>query len=203
MAALRRFERSMVMDYERWHDGTGYDLAVLESATPDERDRIESLLVSRGIRDWRDAEALAAIGSPRAHAALRAALEGPDRAAAIAVVRFAPSLVTDDERTRVLVAAIDSPGPDAGLTQALLEVESYHPPAVVEALLRGTLERDGATAMQFAATLLFVHGKAESPYDWSLRPFLLGFVTEDRSAREVPYRELRERIGAGDLSASP
>ena len=35
-SAVRRFERSMVMDYEKWHDGTGYDLEALKEATPDE-----------------------------------------------------------------------------------------------------------------------------------------------------------------------
>lgn len=28
--ALGRFERSMVMNYEKWHDGIGYDLETLE-----------------------------------------------------------------------------------------------------------------------------------------------------------------------------
>jgi hypothetical protein len=199
-SALRRFERSMTIDYERWHDGTGYDLDALASATPEERAQIQRLLLARGARGWRDVEALAALDSPQTRDVLARTLAGTDTALAAAVARYAPHLVSDAERTRVLVAAIDSGRSDASVA---LEIESFHPPAVVEALLRGTLERDGATAMQFAALLLFVHGKAESPYDWSQRPFLLRFATEDRSAREAPYRELRERIGTGGVSTFP
>lgn len=32
--AVRRFERSMIMDYEKWRDGIGYDLDTLRCATP-------------------------------------------------------------------------------------------------------------------------------------------------------------------------
>jgi hypothetical protein len=42
--AAGRFERSMVMDYEKWHDGIGYDIATMKAATPEERSAIESLL---------------------------------------------------------------------------------------------------------------------------------------------------------------
>lgn len=194
-SALRRFERSMVMDYERWHDGTGYDLEALQSASAEECRQIESLLVSRGARDWRDVEALAALGTTRATSVLQKVLKGPDTALALAAARHAPELSSDEELAALMVAVIGNPQNEDGLTAALLEAERLHPPAVVDALLRGTLERDGATAMQFAALLLFVHGKADSPYDWAQRPFLLEFATEDRAAREAAHHRLRTLLG--------
>jgi hypothetical protein len=53
----------------------------------------------------------------------------------------------------------------------------------------------GDVAMHFAAMLLFVHGKADSEFDWEHRPFLLQFNTEDPAERAPAYRELCERIG--------
>ncbi len=42
---LRRFEQSMIMDYEKWHDGIGYDLNALREASPSERETIEKILM--------------------------------------------------------------------------------------------------------------------------------------------------------------
>ena len=82
-----------------------------------------------------------------------------------------------------------------GLSEALDEVEEVHPPSVVEALLRGALERDGEVAVHFAAMLMFLHGKAGEPVDWAQRPFFLRFHTTDRAEREAVFRELCETIG--------
>jgi hypothetical protein len=38
-----RFRASMILDYERWHNGIGYDIALLRNATPAERMEIERL----------------------------------------------------------------------------------------------------------------------------------------------------------------
>ena len=42
---LRRFERSMVMDFEKWHDGTGYDLDALRAMSPTEKLSAEALVL--------------------------------------------------------------------------------------------------------------------------------------------------------------
>jgi hypothetical protein len=194
-SAVCRFERSMVMDYEKWHDGVGYDLEALKEATPDEVVQIERLLVSHGIKDWRDVEALAELNSPKARALLRKALQSGDHEIAMAVISCAPDLVSDDERTKVLVAALESSRADNSLSQTLLEVEEFHPRAVVDALLRGLLKRDGETAVHFAAMLLFIHGKAKSSFEWNRRRFVLRFNTHDQNERQAAYRELCSRIG--------
>jgi hypothetical protein len=36
-AAIDRFLRSLVIDYEKWHDGIGFDVDALREATPAER----------------------------------------------------------------------------------------------------------------------------------------------------------------------
>ena len=69
---LDRFRKSMTIDYEKWHDGIGYDLNALNEATPEERDMITNMLISRDL-DWRDVEALASLDTPRAREVLLAA----------------------------------------------------------------------------------------------------------------------------------
>lgn len=66
-SAPGRFERSMPIDHEKWHDGIGYGLDTLRGATEAERRQIETLLLEHRIGDWRDVEALAALDSPRAN----------------------------------------------------------------------------------------------------------------------------------------
>jgi hypothetical protein len=65
---------------------------------------------------------------------------------------------------------------------------------VVEALLRGALVRDGEGAVHFAALAMYVHGKAEEPFDWSQRPFFLRFHTSRVLERRAVFVELCEKI---------
>ena len=193
--ALGRFERSMAIDYEKWHDGVGYDLDAIAAATPQERAAIEKLLLQRGTSDWRDVEALAALNTPVAQAELMAALKHPDAQIRLAVTRSAPQLVPESERVASLVKALETANLGGGLSQALDEAAEFHPEPVIESLLRGVLQREGEAAVNFAAMLLFVHGKADSPFDWEQRPFLLRFNTPDRRERQVAFVELCGKIG--------
>jgi len=191
---VARFVESMKGSLESWREGTGYDLALLKSATPEELAAIEGLLLSRPGDDWRDVEALAALDSPRAREALRKALKSSNHRVATAVAEYAPHLVSDKERTKVLVAALEGAEIYGGLPQALLDVEEYHPPEIVDALFRGLLKPNCENPVHFAAMLMFIHGKAESSFDWTHRPLFLRFKTEDRAERERVFRELCEKI---------
>jgi hypothetical protein len=195
-AAVERFRQGMVIDYEKWHDGIGYNLSILESASPGELVEIEAFLVHRPISDWRDVEALATLNTPQARLRLHRAFKSGNSEIVAAVRNYAPDLVSSDERITTLVTAIKGSTSYHGLTPALLEIEDFHPPEIVEALLQGALQREGETAVHFAAMLMFIHGKAESSFDWALRPFFLRFHTEDREGRASVFRELCEKIGA-------
>jgi len=192
---LGRFEQSLCIDYEKWHDGIGYDLDAIRDASPAERAAIETLLLQQGVQDWRVVEALAVLDSAGARAALERAKRSQDHALAIAVARYAPHLLSDDELTAMLTDALTRARFYGGLTQALDLAMRHHPPAVIEALLRGTIERDGEVAVHFAALLMFLHGKAESSFDWAQRPFFLSFNTDRRAEREQAFGELCRRIG--------
>lgn len=192
---LDRFIKSMVIDYEKWHDGIGYDLEALRDASPAERKAIESMLLSRPPRDWRDIEALARIDNARARELIRGAINDPDARVRTAVTRYAPHLVRDVQRVQSLVAAIESAEFFGGLGEALDEIAEFHPPRVVDALFRGVLRRGEKEAVSFVALLFHIHGKTPARFDMNLRPYFLKFHTSDPQEREVLFREMCDTLG--------
>lgn len=178
----------MNIDYEKWHDGIGYAVDLLHEASDTERAAIVALLVPP--QGWRDVEALAALNSDAAMAALRIAFHGDDAEVRVAVTRFAPALFSDDERAALLVRALEGGEFYQDMSSALDQVEAYHPPPVVDALFRGLFVRPGDVACHFAAMLTFVHGKAESTFDWDKRPLFLRFNTDDQVERLAAFHEL-------------
>jgi hypothetical protein len=192
---LDRFEQSLQMNYEKWHDGIRYDLDAIREASPEERASIEALLLQRGARDWRDVEALAVLNSPQAREALRSAMTSHDHQVTLAVARHAPELLDEAERATLIVRALEQASLYAGLSQALNQAEEFHPAPVIEALLHGAARRDGEVAVHFAAMLMFLHGQAETAFDWDQRPLFLSFNTQDPTVREAVFRELCRKIG--------
>jgi hypothetical protein len=188
--AVRRFEESMVMDFDSWHDGTGYDLDAVASATADEREQITALLLSRDVGDWRDVEALAALRTPAADERIADAFGRGSLTLRLAVLRHAPHLVSEQERVEVLVEGVEQSTIGDGLTPTLLEIETFHAPAVVEALLRATLHRRGDVAVNLAGMVAFVHGATKEAFDWAQRPLFLRFNTEDDAERAAAFADL-------------
>jgi hypothetical protein len=194
-ALVRQFRASMAIDYEKWREGIGYDVDLIRQAGPTGRAALAAVVVPRAVNDWRDVEALAALGTAEAHHALQDALTSGAPAVQMAVLRYAPGLVTPEEREAVLVEALRTAKFYGGLSEALDEVTRFHPPAVIAALLRGTLDRQGDGPVHFAAMLFFLHGQATSAFDWAHRPFFLRFNTANRAERATVFRELCARIG--------
>ncbi|HEY3419976.1 MAG TPA: hypothetical protein VGK23_05430 [Methanomassiliicoccales archaeon] len=192
---LSRFIRSIIIDYEKWHDGTGYDLDALEQASADERSAIEKVLITSKGRDWRDIEALAELDTPRSRKELRDAFATGDLRVRMAVISYAPDTVNHNEKLEAIVHALRVGNIYGGLSHALDLVEEFHPPEVVEELFRGVQVREGEVAVNFAAMLLFIHGKAQEPFDWAQRPFLLRFNTDDADERRTAFVELCQMIG--------
>jgi len=192
---LSRFIRSMIIDYEKWHDGIGYDLEALEKASPEERSAIEKVLISTKGHDWRDMEALAELNTPRSRKALGDAFDAGDLRVRMAVISYAPDTVNFNEKLETIVHSLRIGNIYGGLSHALDLVQEFHPPEVVEELFHGVQEREGEVAVNFAAMLLFIYGKAEDPFDWSQRPFLLRFNTDDGDERRKAFLELCQKIG--------
>jgi hypothetical protein len=193
--AAERFLGSMQITYEMWHDGVGYDLDALSKVPASARDAIETVLLGRQPPDWRDIEALAALDTPRARAAVEAALHSSDPSVRQEAMRHAGSKLDPKKRESLLIKSLEKSDLYGGLSEAIDEVEEFHPPAVIEALLRGALHRDGEAAVHFAAMLYYLHGKAEEPFDWNHRPFFLRFNATDRAERRAAFGELCGTIG--------
>ena len=187
---LIRFKLSMDIDYEKWHDGVGYDLEALREATPGERMEIEGMLITRSSLDWRDIEALAEINTPRSRAAIKSAASKSIIETSIAAIRYMRELFTDGECISIIVDALRAAKLYGGLSQALDIVADFHPQEVVSELLRGVKQREGDVAVLYAAMLLYLYGKSKEPFDWEKRPFLLRFNTEDTADRHEAYLEL-------------
>lgn len=192
---LERFIASRPQGFDAWHDGLGYDLTLLAQANDRDRADIENWLLANGIADWPAIAALAALGTPRAREALRRVFREGNAQLKVAVLRHVPELAADAQRSAALIASLETATFFHGLTQALDQVETFHPPEVIDALWRGAREREGEVAYHFAAMLLFVHGKTDSAFAWEHRPFLLRFVNEDRMEREAAVSDLEQNVG--------
>ena len=113
----------------------------------------------------------------------------------LAIARYAPTFVSDEERSAMLVRALQLDELSGVLSLALDQVGAFHPPAIVDALLRGLFARPGDVACHFAAMLAFVFKKADSSFDWEFRPLFLRFNTDLHAERVDAFRELCALIG--------
>ena len=187
-----RFLASMKIGYEQWHDGTGYDLGALAAMTADDRSAVEAMLIARlaGPADWRDIEALAALATAGAAAALKAATRHRDplvRNRALGILAGS-SPRTAAELEDDLVKAVEN---------GALDLARDHPtPRVKRALLDCARLGDRVTRVNAAAMLMYICGKADSPFDWSQRPFFLRFGTDVSAELRAAWTELRARTGA-------
>jgi hypothetical protein len=190
-----RFMASTEIDYDRWKEGEGYDLAALGALAGVERLDVEQWLFDRAGNDWRDLEALVAIGSDRARAAV---LEQLRRGSTEQRLWAAHYLVDDPllaaDREAAVVRGLEQALLYGGLSLALDMATEERTPAMIDALFRAALRDEGEAAIHAAARLAYIHGKAKEPFDWELRPLFLRFG-EDRPAREAAFRELCALIG--------
>lgn len=191
---MSRFIESMNIDYEKWHDGIGYDIEALKRTNNEERKEIERILVNRNKRDWRDIEALAILNTPVARSTILTSLLGSNNEVNMAVLRFAPELVDDELRTKLIVESLKTANFYYGLLQTLNIVEKYHPKEVIRELFHGLLKREGGVAVHYAAMLYYIYGKAETSFDWEKRAFFLKFNTEKLSDRIIIFQELCKKI---------
>lgn len=191
--AKKRFLDSMVMNFDRWHDGTGYDLDALDEMTDDEKDCVVDLLAAEPLQRWSNFEALRRINTPRALAAISDALTHPSLQVRIAASRFAEN--SDGAREAVLAEAMSKAELYSGFAQALDQVEIFHTPRIIEAMLTALLNRGDAEAVNIAGMLFYIHGRAESSFDWGHRPLFLKFKTNDLGQRRRAFTELCGEIG--------
>jgi len=192
---VERFKASMAMDYDKWHDGTGYDLELLAEANPREKAEIEKILLQSPADGWRDVEALAALDTPAARQALKTAATKGSLETRLAVLRDAPHVIPEEQRTATILKGIKDAEPFGGLSAILGLIEDHHPAPVIEEMLRQTLRGGTNNGVHYAAMLFWIHGKAAAPFDWDHRPFFLKFSGTTGTERRQAFVELCEKIG--------
>ena len=186
------------IDYEKWHEGEGYDLDALRSLTGAEREEAERWLLGRADRDWRDLEGLLALGSAAARAAVVDQLQhgsGEQRLWAARRLTDDPEAAATDptfeaDREAAVVDGLRTGLLFYGLTQAFDLAVELRTPAMIEALWRATQRPESEASVHAAARLAFLYGKATSDFDWDLRPLFLRFGTADPAERAAATAEL-------------
>ena len=192
--AFEKFMQSMVIGFDQWHDGIGYDLDALMELEGDELAKVEAMLIVRKDQDWRDAEALAALNSTESVEALKSSISSPDVKVKL---RAAEQYAAEGDMAKMEEALVESLRTSKiyeGLTQALDLAEEYPTERVKQTLFWCTLHGNDDVRVHAAALLFYLHGIAESNFDWEFRPFFLRFHTHDMEERRTLFLELCQRV---------
>jgi len=184
------------MDYAKWHDGVGYDLDALRKLSLDEKEKVEDSLITRGVQDWRDIEALAEIGSEKALSAIKSALQSDKYEVRIKAIESLSEkkVVSEKEIETVLVETIPLVSILNGQTFTLRLAEKYPSSAVKRVLLWCALYGNDDIRVHAAALIYYLYGIATSSFDWNYRPFYLRFGDKNLSNRKLAYDELCDKI---------
>lgn len=187
-----RFMRSLELDYERWHDGDGFDLEALAGIDESERGDVVRELARRDAT-WREIEALETIDIPPAFLAIKRALRDSDSIdTRLAAADALHNLGKLDEPIDAVVARELRNLTDIGdgCTRALLMAEEHPSEAVKQALLAASRTRT-ESAMHCAGVLCYLTGAGKEPFDWDLRPLFLRLGPDEPDAdRNAAFREL-------------
>ncbi|MGC4030580.1 MAG: hypothetical protein QM754_02365 [Tepidisphaeraceae bacterium] len=196
--AVNRFRDSMVMNYDRWHDGEGFDLAALREMSPEELATIRTILRSSD-RTWRELEALAVIDELRGTDDVRDSLDAPpadgNRIKA-ADLLFEQKKLSKTEYEEIICRAIRAlTTHDSATTRILLCAQGLPTEAVKQALLWASWNRTDA-AFHCAARLIYLCGKSESPISFEHRPLLFDLQPNNSSfTRQAAFEKLCSLIG--------
>jgi hypothetical protein len=195
--ACQLFLDSMLMNFERWHDGIGYDLEALAQLDPLERSSMEKLLIQhltdRG--DWRDVQALAALNTPAAREAVDKARFHKKPKVRHYALRIMISTLDAQKIPSVLKAELEEQVIQAVMQGAYEMAESMPTRRVKQALLDSVLVVDRQIRVSAAAFLLYICGQTSEPFDWDQRPFFLRFGKESGEELRLAWEELRRRAG--------
>ncbi|MES1228436.1 MAG: hypothetical protein ABUL72_07165 [Armatimonadota bacterium] len=198
--ALHRFRESMQIDYEKWHDGIGYDLDAIDELDARGQKEAERLLIPRAGNDWRDLEALDRLGTP---GAVKAILDVRKKGSAEMRLRaygYGPAAKESDWDS-VIVDLLKVAKPYEGLTVAT-SAALEHPSAAVVAELWRHVVSPSEIAYHAAETLACIAGASEDPYDFTHRPLLLRVQGPDTVERKAAVKELQD-LCAGTPGACP
>jgi hypothetical protein len=190
--AFARFMSSLHVDFDRWHDGDGFDLDALADIDEGERGDVVWELARREAT-WREIDALEQIDIPPALMAIKRALRDSasidTRLAAAAALHRLGKL--DEPIDVILAREIRQLSTiEDGSTRALLMAEEHPTERVKQALLAAAQSRTECS-IHCAGVLCFLTGAASEAFDWNLRPLFLRLGPDEPEAdRAAAFSEL-------------
>jgi len=195
--AYAAFVASMTIDVEKWRNGIGFDLDALKEATPSERESLVEILGERlaANGDWREIEALGAIGTTQAKDVIRRAADQGSPKTRLYAAKQLAELNEPTDLESVIIEALCKTSLFGGLTQALDQAEQHPSPRIQKTLLDLALNGNEEQRIHCAALALYLGGKADEAFDWNHRPFFLRFGDDDRNVQIEAYKELCSRLG--------
>lgn len=196
-AAFRRFKKSMVIDYNKWHDGEPYDIPALAEITPEERDQLVDEIIANASLDWRDVEALRALGTPKAIARVgMAAKRQHDGAGAEALEAEIERNGWSSETEQRLIVMLQRMKSMSGAADRLYWICEEHPtPAVMAQLLRNARDAEPVLRYSAGAFLLYLTGHSDDWYGFGeYRPRLLDLNTNDYQTWKATVAWLEEMV---------
>jgi hypothetical protein len=200
--AYEQFQKSTIMDHEKWHDGIGYDLDAFKRMSADEQTQVVDQIRRKSDKDWRDAELLEFVGADPKHAndadkTLRemADSESIDLPAQLRAIEALIDAGKLDDVDRRLAAALGQAESFNGLDAALSLAGEHPGPLVKIALVQGVRDRPGEVGVNYAAMLYFLAGITKEEFDWDMRPFFLHFADDTPKAEhDAAFAELCQRL---------
>ncbi|MBL8050201.1 MAG: hypothetical protein JNM46_03185 [Anaerolineales bacterium] len=190
---VEKFIKSMEIDYAKYHNGDGYDLNVLKELNAEELKQVESILIPRKDKDWRDVTALAAINTSTALEAVKKCLESPNLEVRIFAAKFLKEKNIIDRVEEVLLKTLPIVKVGGGLVQALALAKEYPTEKVKQKLIWCALHGPDVTRTHCAAMALFLYGKAESEFD-NNQKIIFSFNPPDKAKRLEAFPELCQII---------
>jgi hypothetical protein len=197
--AYTRFKASMVLDYNKWKEGEPYDIAALKEITPEERDLLVDEICETASLDWRDVEALRALGTEKAIKRVGKAAEKQTDGAGIEAFMddIASQGWTDEIETR-FIEKLERAASMTGALDRLYEIaEAHQTPAVMKQLMRNArISSDNTVRYSMAGFLLELTGHVDTRYtfDKNIRPHLLDLNSDDYKTYKAAVAWLEDKV---------
>jgi len=197
--AYTRFKQSMIIDYGQWRDGDPYDIAALAGVTPEERNQLTDELCAKSSLDWRDVEALRALGTEKALKRIgKAAQQETGGGAAEALIAEIETKGWNNEAEKHLIHMLENMQSMESSSDRLFGLCEEHPtPAVMKQLMRNArIQSDPTMRYSAGAFLLYLAGHVDSHYvfDTENRPHLLDLNSDDYKTYKAAVAWLEDKV---------
>lgn len=197
--AYTRFKASTVIDYGKWRDGEPYDIAALADVTAEERDLLVDEICENNSLDWRDVEALRALGTEKAIKRVGKAAEKQTDGAGIEAFMddIAKHGWTEEIETR-FIEKLERAASMTGALDRLYEIaEAHQTPAVMKQLMRNArVSSDNTVRYSMGGFLLELTGHVDTRYtfDKDIRPHLLDLNSDDYKTYKAAVAWLEDKV---------